>query len=223
MAGAASRRAPTAGPSASASAASTPASVGRDHLAAAVRAPASRPSPRGPPTATPTGTPAEDLPAHLEVAGPALVVGGVEHERHAVGGQLGQRPGGQAGEQPLALVGGIGGGVDGPHGPHHGPVGAGQLPAQEGPHGHDPPVGLGHPGRRGAEGAALVLPAEQLGVPVGIGPAEGSPAQLDDGVEVLGDRPPEHHLVALVPPRRHGPDGTPTAAPGVPGTGARPV
>ncbi len=77
--------------------------------------------------------PASHAPAHLEVAGAALVVGGVEDEPVPGHRQLGHPAQGEGPEDPPPPVCRVGGGVDGPDRPHL-PAGVvEERPAQEGP------------------------------------------------------------------------------------------
>ena len=69
---------------------------------------------RSQPSRTHPGTQVSDqLPPHLQVARPAVVVGGVEDEADALGGEGLQALKGQALEDAPPLVARMGGGVDG--------------------------------------------------------------------------------------------------------------
>jgi hypothetical protein len=127
-------------------------------------------------------------PPHLHVAGPALVVGRVEHEVDTLGANLLERVLGEGGEQASTLVVRVGGGVDGAHGAQHS-GGADELPAHEGAEGHDLTGVGGHPHRRRPEGVLVVLPGEQgpvAGV-VAVG-AQRTAEQRHDRRAIVGRR-----------------------------------
>ena len=107
--------------------------------------------------------PADDLPAHLEVAGPALVVRGVEDEAHVVA-QLFERVQREPGEDPLTLEVRVGRRIDRAHG-FDDRARVDELPAHQHPEPGEPvPVGR-DPRRRRPERVLLVLPREQRLVP----------------------------------------------------------
>ncbi len=73
---------------------------------------------------------ADIMPTHLEIAGPTLVVRGVEDEVDALVPQLVDSVEGQPGEDASTLEVGMGGRVDRPHGSHHS-IAAPELPSHE--------------------------------------------------------------------------------------------
>ena len=100
-------------------------------------------------------------PAHLEVAGSAHVVGGVEHDALAVAGEVGDRSQGEGAEDAEPLVVGQGGGVDGPQPGDRASGGVQEPPAQERAVADHPVIMQRHPGRRDAERVLAVLPVQE--------------------------------------------------------------
>jgi hypothetical protein len=107
------------------------------------------------------------LPAHLEVAGPALIVRRVEHERDPVGSELVDGVQGEAGEDAPALVVGVGCGVDRAHRPRDTSASF-ELPAEEDAETCDALTVDRDPRRRAPERVLAVLPHEEPTV-LGIG------------------------------------------------------
>ena len=88
---------------------------------------------------------ASDLaPPHLQIAGSALVVRGVEHQVDPFGTEFVEAAERERGEESAPLVVGIGGGVDGADSAQHLAV-ALELPAHEQSHGDDSAVVDRHP------------------------------------------------------------------------------
>jgi hypothetical protein len=133
-------------------------------------------------------------PTHLEVAGQALLVGRVEHQLHAVGGELLEPLEGETGEDAPSLVVGIRGGVDRPNGLHHGAAGEEELPAQERAEADHALAVERDPHRRHAVRVLEVLPGEEGRIVVV--PAQRTARQLDDPREVSGIGAPDGEVVA---------------------------
>ncbi len=93
-----------------------PASVSIDHLSAGTRDRRTRAADGHVAWTHADRHPADDLPPHLQVAGPALVVGRVEHEVDALVAQFVERAEREPREDAPALEVGMGGGVDRPDG-----------------------------------------------------------------------------------------------------------
>ena len=191
-----------------------------------------------------TGSRPYRLPAHLQVAGPALVVRRVEHEGHALVADGGDGVLGQGAEDALATMVGVGGGVDRAHRRHHLAVDH-QLPPQERPKADDVAVDGGDPARRPPERVLLVLPREELTVAFVGAPAERRAEQLEHGRRRPKDpsggsrrrsacsSPGEHprpgdevdsdagRRVPPDPTGGHGPGGEGGSADGAPGSRAR--
>jgi hypothetical protein len=130
---------------------------------------------------------ADLLPAHLQVAGAALVVGGVEHEVDAVVLDHVEAVHRHRREQALALVVGMRRRVDRTHGVEH-LAATDELPAHERPQADDLVAVGRHPHVRRAERVLVVLPREQLLEARIVTPAERGTAQLDDRRSIVGRR-----------------------------------
>ena len=140
-------------------------------------------------------------PAHLQIAGTALVVRGVEDQVDAVVVQVRERPARQPGEDALSLVVGMGGGVHGADGSQGRTVGSAESPAEEHPEpGEISVLGLRHPGRGPAKGILVVLPREERLVGIVGCPTERGPTQLDDAITVVAVRPPDRQPPASSAP-----------------------
>ncbi len=124
---------------------------------------------------TPAGSsPASTGSDHRSAAPRARIT--PEDEPDPLGGELVDGLTGEPGEDPPALVVGVGGSGDRAHGPHHAswPF---QLPAQEGAEPYDVPVVDRHPARRGPERVLLVLPGEERCEPLVAAPSEAGTEQ----------------------------------------------
>jgi hypothetical protein len=149
--------------------------------------------------------PPDLLPAELQVARSALLVGRVEDEVYLAVERLEGGPG-EPREHAHALVVRMGGSVDGADRAQH-PVAGDEAPAQERAQPDQPPVGFGDEHERRPEGVREVLPAEEFGRP----PARRTPAerrveQLEHFGLIPGrertddDRRPDHCRTQVHPP-----------------------